>query len=57
MKRRHPVHMLALALGVVAAVPSIAAADTSFPAAAAGEQLVPREQGRPPLRLLGTGVQ
>lgn len=34
MKRRHPVHMLALALGVVAAVPSIAAADTSFPAAA-----------------------
>ena len=34
MKRRHPVHMLALVLGVVAAVPSIAAADTSFPAAA-----------------------
>ena len=34
MKRRRPVHMLALVLGVVAAVPSIAAADTSFPAAA-----------------------
>ena len=34
MKRRHRVHMLALALGVIAAVPSIAAADTSFPAAA-----------------------
>jgi hypothetical protein len=34
VKRRHPVHMLALALGVFAAVPSIAAADTSFPAAA-----------------------
>ena len=34
MKRRRPVHMLALALGVVAAVPSIAAADVSFPAAA-----------------------
>ena len=34
MKRRRPVHMLALALGVVAAVPSIAAADTSFPATA-----------------------
>jgi hypothetical protein len=34
VKRRHPVHMLALALGVVAAVPSTAAADTSFPAAA-----------------------
>jgi hypothetical protein len=34
VKRRRPVHMLALVLGVVAAVPSIAAADTSFPAAA-----------------------
>ena len=34
MKRRRPGHMLALVLGVVAAVPSIAAADTSFPAAA-----------------------
>jgi len=34
VKRRHLVHMLALVLGVVAAVPSIAAADTSFPAAA-----------------------
>ena len=34
MKRRRPVHMLALVLGVVAAVPSIAAADPSFPAAA-----------------------
>ena len=34
MKRRHAVQMLALALGLVAAVPSIAAADTSFPAAA-----------------------
>ena len=34
MKRRRPVHMLALVLGVVAAAPSIAAADTSFPAAA-----------------------
>jgi hypothetical protein len=34
VKRRRPVHMLALVLGVIAAVPSIAAADTSFPAAA-----------------------
>jgi hypothetical protein len=34
VKRRRPVHVLALVLGVVAAVPSIAAADTSFPAAA-----------------------
>jgi hypothetical protein len=34
VKRRHLVHILALVLGVVAAVPSIAAADTSFPAAA-----------------------
>lgn len=34
MKRRRPVHMLALVLGVVAAVPSIAVADKSFPAAA-----------------------
>ena len=34
MKRRRLVHVLALALGVVAAVPSIAAADTSFSAAA-----------------------
>jgi hypothetical protein len=36
VKRRRPVHILALALvlGVVTAVPSIAAADTSFPAAA-----------------------
>jgi hypothetical protein len=34
VKRRRPVHTLALVLGVVAAVPSIAAADTSFPAAA-----------------------
>ena len=34
MKRRRLVHVLALVLGVVAAVPSIAAADTSFPAAA-----------------------
>jgi hypothetical protein len=34
VKRRHLVHMLALALGVAAAVPSIAAADTSFRAAA-----------------------
>ena len=34
MKRRRPVHMLVLVVGVVAAVPSIAAADTSFPAGA-----------------------
>src|SRR4051794_25904427 len=34
VKRRRPVHMLAHGLGVIAAVPSIAAADTSFPAAA-----------------------
>jgi hypothetical protein len=34
VKRRRPVHMLALVLCVVAAVPSTAAADTSFPATA-----------------------
>src|SRR3954454_109399 len=34
VKRRRPIYMLALVLGAVAAVPSIAAADTSFPAAA-----------------------